>query len=77
MQDRAAIQNSGATGKFSTLDWPTPELLRAAHRARGKALRDMALALGSLLKRKITRPIFVAGGQREMTNRGRSPVADG
>jgi hypothetical protein len=52
-------------------------MLRAAHRARGKALRDMALALGSLLKRKITRPIFVAGGQREMTNRGRSPVADG
>lgn len=77
MDDRAVNQNSGATGKFSILDWPTPEMLRAARRARGKALRDMALALGSLLKRKITRPIFAAGGKREMTNLGRSPVVDG
>jgi len=77
MDDRAVNQNLGATGKFSTLDWPTPEMLRAAHRARGKALRDMALALGSLLKRKIARPTFVAGGKREMTNLGRSPVVDG
>jgi hypothetical protein len=77
MDDRAVNQNLGATGKFSTLDWPTPEMLRAAHRARGKSLRDMALALGPLLKRKITRPTFVAGGKREMTNLGRSPVVDG
>jgi hypothetical protein len=30
-----------ATTKFSALDWPTPEMLRAANRARVKAVRDM------------------------------------
>ena len=41
MNDRAENQNSGATGKFSKLDWPTPEMLQAANRARTKAFRDM------------------------------------
>ena len=45
MDDRAENQNSGATTKFSTLDWPTPEMLQAANRARAKAFRDMILAL--------------------------------
>ena len=39
-------ENRGlSNGKFSTLDWPTPEMIAAAHRARGKALREMASAL--------------------------------
>jgi hypothetical protein len=46
MDDRAANQNSEATGKFSILDWPTPEMLQAANRARAKAVCDMILALG-------------------------------
>jgi hypothetical protein len=75
--DRAEMQTSGMTGKFSRLDWPTPEMLRAAHRARGKALRDMALALGFWLTRKITQPILAVSRKRETTNLGRSPVADG
>ena len=75
--DRAEKRTSGTTGKFSRLDWPTPEMLRAAHRARGKALRDMALALGSWLTRKITQPILAVSRKRETTNLGRSPVADG
>ncbi len=45
MDDRAENQNSGATTKFSALDWPTPEMLQAANRARAKAFRDMILAL--------------------------------
>jgi hypothetical protein len=53
MDDRAANQNSGATTKFSTLDWPTPEMLQAAKRARGKALRDMILALVKWAKASI------------------------
>ena len=43
MDDRAVNQNSGATGKFSKLDWPTPEMLQAANRARAKAFGDMTL----------------------------------
>jgi hypothetical protein len=27
------------------LDWPTPEMLAAAHRARAKALKEMVVAL--------------------------------
>ncbi len=41
MDDRAVNQNSEATGKFSIGNWPTPEMLQAANRARAKAFRDM------------------------------------
>jgi hypothetical protein len=52
MDDRAENQNSGATGKFSKLDWPTPEMLQAANPARAKAFRDMMrdMALGKWAK---------------------------
>ena len=46
MDDRAANQNSEATGKFSMLDWPTPEMLQAANRARARAMCDMIVAFG-------------------------------
>ena len=46
MDDRTVIQNSRVTGKFSILDWPTPEMLQAANRARARAVRDMIVALG-------------------------------
>ena len=45
MDYRADNQNSRATTAFSRLDWPTPDTLQAAKRARGKALRGMILAL--------------------------------
>jgi hypothetical protein len=58
MDKRADNQNSGATDKFSKLDWPTPEMLQAANRARAKAFRDMTrdmiLALGKWAKTSIT-----------------------
>ena len=54
MNDRTVNQNSEATGKFSKLDWPTPEMLQAANRARAKAFRemtrDMILTLGKWAK---------------------------
>jgi len=34
-----------SNGRFSTLDWPTHEMIAAAHRERGKALREMTSAL--------------------------------
>jgi hypothetical protein len=46
MDSRAVNQKSGPTGKFSILDWPTPDMLQAANRARAKAARDMVVALG-------------------------------
>lgn len=45
MDNRARIQNSATTTAFSRLDWPTPDTLQAAKRARGEALRGMILAL--------------------------------
>jgi hypothetical protein len=46
MDNRARIQNSATTTTgFSRLDWPTPDTLQAAKRARGEALRGMILAL--------------------------------
>ncbi len=53
MDDRAENQNSEATGKFSIADWPTPEMLQAANRARAKAVCDMILALGKWAKASI------------------------
>src|SRR5476651_1249681 len=53
MDGRAEDQNAKATGEFSTLDWPTPEMLRAAHRARARALCDAVLALGRWAKASI------------------------
>ena len=46
MDDRAVIQHSEATDKFSMLDWPTPEMLQAANRARARAMYDMIVAFG-------------------------------
>lgn len=58
MDERAVNQNSEAAGKFSILDWPTPEMLQAANRARAKAFgdmtRDMILALGKWARALIT-----------------------
>ena len=45
MDDRRENQNSRATAVLSRLDWPTPDTLQAAKRARAKALRGMILAL--------------------------------
>ena len=72
----ARHQNSRASGKFSRLDWPTPEMLAPAHRARGKQLRDMIFALGSRLKRWSAEHVHPASRAPEATDSNRSPVAD-
>ena len=43
--DRGENLNSRATPTFSKLNWPTQDFVLAAKRARGKALREMLLAL--------------------------------
>jgi hypothetical protein len=42
MDDRAGHQEFGKSRAYSTLDWPTSEMLAQARRLRGKALREMA-----------------------------------
>jgi hypothetical protein len=56
MDDRAENQNSGAITKLSKLDWPTPEMLQAANRARAKAFGDMILALVKWPKASAAKP---------------------
>jgi hypothetical protein len=49
---------------ISLLDWPTPDMIAAAHRARAKALREMTSAFA----RKLW--FFIAAGAR-LPNRAR------
>jgi hypothetical protein len=60
MEDRAGKRSSGTNGTSCTLDWPTPEMLRAARGAKAKALYDMALAFGRWLKRRVAQPGLAA-----------------
>ncbi len=60
MEDRAGKQSSGTNGTSSTLDWPTPEMLRAARGAKARALYDVALAVGRWLTRRPAQPVLAA-----------------
>ena len=42
-----------ASGKFSTLDWPSHSMLMAAHRARGLYLRELAISFAKWLRNSI------------------------
>jgi len=53
MDDHAEGQEFGKTRTISKLDWPTPEILAAAHRARGKALREMVVSSARWLCRLV------------------------
>jgi hypothetical protein len=58
METHAGDKTPGTGNAFSTLDWPSPEMLRAARRARAHALRDMTVdlcrRLRSLARRSLT-----------------------
>ena len=45
MDNHAEGQELGKTRAISKLDWPTQEMLAAAHRARGQYLRELVVAL--------------------------------
>jgi hypothetical protein len=45
METHAGDKTPGTSNEFSTLDWPSPEMLRAARRARAHAVRDMTVDL--------------------------------
>ena len=50
MDNRAEGREVEKNRVISKLDWPTPEMLAAAHRARGLFLRELVLALVRWLK---------------------------
>jgi hypothetical protein len=54
MDNHAEGQELGKTRAISKLDWPTQEMLAAAHRARGEFLRELVVALVRRLKARIT-----------------------
>jgi hypothetical protein len=39
-----------ASGKFSTLDWPSHSMLMSAHRARGLYLRELVVSFAKWLR---------------------------
>jgi hypothetical protein len=45
METHAGDKTPGTSNAFSILDWPSPEVLMAARRARAHAVRDMTVDL--------------------------------
>jgi hypothetical protein len=64
MDSHAEGQEFGKTRAISTLDWPTPEMLTAAHRLRAKALKEMAAQFGRWLKVLVAEHLLVANPGR-------------
>ena len=50
METQVGDKTPGTSNKFSTLDWPSPEVLMAARRARAHAVRDLTVDLCRRLK---------------------------
>jgi hypothetical protein len=65
MENRAEKQELGTANQFSKLDWPPPEMLRAAHCARAKALSTAMVAFGSWLKRSAGGIVLAPGRHRQ------------
>jgi hypothetical protein len=57
METQAGDKTPGTSNKFSILDWPSPEVLMAARRARAHAMRDMTLDLCRRLRRLALRSL--------------------
>jgi hypothetical protein len=70
MKHHAKGQESEANRRFSKLDWPTPEMLQAANRARARAMCDMIMELGKWAKTAIAG--YLISKQPRDTNGSRS-----
>ena len=67
MVDRAESQESRKGRAYSTLDWPTPEMLAEANRLRAQAFKEMAVDCGHWLKRWISEHLPVASRSKAKT----------
>ena len=57
METHAGDRISETGNEFSVLDWPSPELLMAARRARAHAVRDMTVDLCRRLRSLVLRSL--------------------
>ena len=57
METHAGDRISETGNEFSVLDWPSPELLMAARRARAHAVRDMTVDLCRRLRNLVLRSL--------------------
>lgn len=67
MQDQAE-RDLEAPAKFSTLDWPSHEMLMAARRARGVYLRELVISFAKWVRKSIASARAVTP-QRHQLNR--------
>ena len=65
MKTHAGDKTAGTSSEFSILDWPSPEALMAARRARGQALRDMTVELCRSLRGLALRSLTPFRSSRE------------
>ena len=65
MESQAGDKTPGTSNKFSTLDWPSPETLMAARRARAQAVRDMTLDFCRRVRRLALRSLTPFRSSRE------------
>ena len=73
MKIQIANKTSGIGNEFSVLDWPSPEVLMAARRARAHAVRDMTVDLCRRLRSLARKSLTPLGTSREYPAR---PDAD-
>jgi hypothetical protein len=75
MDNRAEGQEFRKTRAISALDWPTPEMLTAAHRLRAKALKEMAAQFGRWLKVLVAERLLVVSPGRSRPRPAKMRVA--
>jgi hypothetical protein len=74
MENNAENRGISSNGKPSILDWPTPEMIASAHRARAKALREMTWAFGRRLWSFIAVSSLLSNGARRHGRERHGPV---
>jgi len=57
METHAGDKTPGTSNELSVLDWPSPERLMAARRARAHAVRDMTVDLCRRLRSLVLRSL--------------------
>jgi hypothetical protein len=77
MDNHAEGQGSGKTHTLSVLDWPTPEQLVAAHRARGEALREMTVGVFRRVKRFVAWQLRAARASQPKARSAKVRIAAG
>jgi hypothetical protein len=76
MDNHAEGQEFAKARAISRLDWPTPEMLAAARRARGKAVREMTVAFGRWLKTRVAEHLFAVGLGRSKARPAQARIAN-